>query len=70
MSLATTPTPDPAGSKAAADAPPLENLLKGNRNATSAAVLPVIPSTPGVRENSSIRRARSRGQNPLSHFAQ
>ena len=37
---------------------------------TSAAALPVMRKTPGVSENDSSPRARSRGQNPLSHSSQ
>ena len=37
---------------------------------TSAAVLPVIRRTPGVSENNSRCKARSRGQNPPWHLAQ
>jgi hypothetical protein len=37
---------------------------------TNAAVLPVMRRTPGVSENISSRRTRSRGQNPPWHLAQ
>jgi hypothetical protein len=37
---------------------------------TSAAALPVMRKTPGVSENDSSPRVRSRGQNPLSQRSQ
>ena len=46
------------------------NEIRKTGKLTSAAELPVIRRTPGVSENDSSRRSRSRGQNPLSHLAQ